>query len=191
VHLTHNSQELGNALADVLFGKFNPAGRLVHTWPKSLEQLPPMMDYDIRHGRTYLYFKGAPLYPFGFGLSYTTFAYSRFRTSAAELAADGSLNVDVDVRNTGTRDGEEVVQLYVQHPGSAVSRPERALKAFQRVEIPAGTTRTVRLTLAARDLAYWNEASHRFVVEEGSVRLLVGSSSLDTKVSGTVRVKNR
>lgn len=188
VHATHNSQELGNALADVLFGEFNPAGRLVHTWPKSIAQLPPMMDYDVRNGRTYMYFKGIPLYPFGHGLSYTSFAYSRLRTSASQLPMDGSIDLSVDVRNTGSRDGEEVVQLYVQHLTSQVSRPERALKAFQRVEIGSGETKTVRLKLAAKDLAYWDEKLHRFVVEDGTVRLLVGSSSADTRIQQTIHV---
>jgi beta-glucosidase len=188
VHVTHNSQELGNGLADVLFGKFNPAGRLVHTWPKSMEQLPPMMDYDIRNGRTYMYFKGTPLYPFGYGLSYTTFKYSRLNVSSPQLPPDGSIDVSVDVRNTGDRDGEEVVQLYVQHLSSKVQRPERALKAFQRIEIRSGETKTVRLKLAAQDLAYWNEQSHRFIVEPGTVRLLIGSSSAHIKLNKTIRV---
>jgi beta-glucosidase len=187
LHLTHNSQELGNALADVLFGKFNPAGRLVQTWPKSMEQLPPMMDYDIRHGRTYLYFKGTPLYPFGYGLSYTTFAYSSLRTSVSDSAIDA----EVTVRNTGTRDGEEVVQLYVQHIDSKVARPERALKAFQRVAIPRRQSKVVHLQVPVRDLAYWDEATHRFVVEPDTLRLLVGSSSADIKLTGTARVLNQ
>ena len=88
-HPAHHphAQEEGTAIAEVLFGDYNPGGRLVQTWPKSLDQLPPMMDYDIRHGRTYMYFKGEPLYPFGYGLSYTTFKYSNLRTSAAKLSA--------------------------------------------------------------------------------------------------------
>src|SRR5271167_3993746 len=114
LHMTHCSEEEGNALADVLFGDFNPAGRLVQTWPKSLAQLPPMMDYNIRHGRTYLYFKGEPLYPFGYGLSYTTFAYSNLQTSLPALDHSGSVMVSVDVQNTGARAGDEVVQLYVK-----------------------------------------------------------------------------
>ena len=101
VHMSQNSQELGSALADVLFGDYNPAGRLVQTWPKSLDQLPPMMDYNIRNGRTYMYFKGEPLYPFGYGLSYTTFKYSNLKTSAETLAKDGSITVSVDVENSG------------------------------------------------------------------------------------------
>jgi beta-glucosidase len=187
VHLTHNSQELGNALADVLFGKFNPAGRLVQTWPKSLEQLPAMMDYDIRHGRTYMYFKGAPLHPFGYGLSYTSFAYSGLRTKRSGSAID----VEVTVRNTGERDGEEVVQLYVQHVNSKVARPERALKAFQRVAIPADRSKVVRLRIDVRDLAYWDEDAHHFVVEPDTIRLLIGSSSADTRLTGTVKVLNQ
>src|SRR2546423_7575055 len=98
-----NSQKEGNAPADVLFGAYNPAGRLVQTWPRSLEQLPPMMDYDIRHGRTYLYSKNDPLYPFGYGLSYTTFTYSNLRTSSASLSQKGSLTVSLNVKNTGKR----------------------------------------------------------------------------------------
>jgi beta-glucosidase len=135
-----------------------------------------------------MYFKGTPLYPFGYGLSYTTFAYSALRTSARELKADAFLDVDVDLRNTGSRDGEEVVQLYVQHVGSRVSRPERALKAFQRVEVPKGASRTVRLRVAARELGYWDESQKRFVVETGTARVLVGSSSADIRLTGTVRV---
>src|SRR6185369_12334330 len=103
VHLAHNSQEEGSALADVLFGNYNPAGRLVQTWPRSLDQLPPMLDYDIRNGRTYMYFRGEPLYPFGYGLSYTTFQYSRLRTSTISLSSRGAITASVDVKNTGTR----------------------------------------------------------------------------------------
>ena len=112
--MAHTSQEEGNAVADVLFGDYNPAGRLVATWVNSLNDLPPMMDYDIRKGRTYMYFKGQPLYPFGFGLSYTTFEYSNLRTSADSVNAAGEVVVSVDVKNTGTRAGDEVVQMYVK-----------------------------------------------------------------------------
>src|SRR5665811_1270669 len=96
IHLTHNSQEEGTALADVLFGDYNPGGRLVQTWPRSMDQLPPMMDYNIRNGRTYMYFKGEPLYPFGYGLSYTTFKFANLKLSAARLKKTGDLTVSVD-----------------------------------------------------------------------------------------------
>jgi beta-glucosidase len=185
--MTHNSQESGNALADVLFGDFNPAGRLVHTWPKSIDQLPPMVDYDIRHGRTYQYFNGTPLYPFGFGLSYTHFRYSRLQTGAA-LPANGSLDVSLDLSNVGDRDGDEVVQLYVQLPDSKVPRPRQSLQAFQRVGLKKGEAKTLHLTLAARDLAYWDDATHRFILEGGKVRILVGASSSDIRLRKTVQV---
>ena len=188
VHMANSSQEMGNGLADVLFGDYNPAGRTCQTWPKSLDQIPTMMDYDIRHGRTYMYFKGEPLYPFGFGLSYTTFAYSNLRTSAASLNAKGSIDVSVDVKNTGARAGDEVVQLYVKHIGSAVDRPGKELRGFKRVPLRAGETKTVTLTLPASRLAYWDVAGKKWVVENDKVQLMVGSSSADSKLDKTIDV---
>jgi beta-glucosidase len=187
VHMAHNSQEEGNALADVLFGDYNPAGRLVQTWVKSLDDLPPMMDYNICNGRTYMYFKGQPLYPFGYGLSYTTFAYSNLRTSISRLTKDGQMTVSVRVRNTGKRDGQEVVQLYVKHLGSKVERPIKELKGFQRVALKAGETKTVEIPLKAKDLAYWDVQKKEWVLEDESVNLMVGGSSADVKVQQTIR----
>ena len=188
LHITHNSQELGNALADVLFGDYNPAGRLVQTWPKSLEQIPPMMDYNIRHGRTYMYFKTDPLYPFGYGLSYTTFDYSNLKTSADILAHDASMTVSVDVKNTGNRSGDEVVQLYVRHIDSGVERPLKELKAFQRVALDAGQTKTVTMELPASRLAFWSTLRNSFVVEPDRVEIQVGASSADIKLKKTIQV---
>jgi beta-glucosidase len=188
VHLTNNSEEEGNALADVLFGDYNPAGRLTQTWPRSIEQLPPVMDYDIRHGRTYMYFKNDPLYPFGYGLSYTTFAYSNLRTSSNILRADGAIKVNVDVKNTGTRAGEEVVEMYVKHLDSKVERPLKELKGFARIPLRPGETKTVMLELRGEQLAYWNVAEHRFVTENDHVQIMVGSSSANIKLNNTVRV---
>ena len=187
LHVTNNSQELGNGLADVLFGKVNPAGRTTQTWVKSITDLPPMMDYNIRHGRTYQYFKGKPLYPFGFGLSYSTFSYSALKASKPVLT--DSTIVSVRVTNTGSRDGEEVVQLYVAYPGSAVERPIKQLKGFKRVFIPAGKTITVDIALKAEDLAYWNVEKHAFIVEKGKVKIMVGSSSEDIRLSSIFRVQ--
>ena len=187
--MAHNSQEEGNALADVLFGDYNPAGRLVHTWPSSIDQLPPMMDYDIRHGRTYMYFKEEPLYPFGYGLSYTTFAYSNLKPSAATLAANGSVDVRVDVKNTGTQRGDEVVQMYASYPSSKVARPNRQLVGFTRVSIEPGQTRTVTLPLPATRLAWWDAAQQKFVVEPGPVNLMVAASSADVRAQTTLTVK--
>jgi beta-glucosidase len=177
VHMTHNSQETGNALADVLFGDYNPAGRLTQTWVKDMTDLPPLMDYNIRNGRTYMYFKGTPLYAFGYGLSYTTFTYKTLETSASTLKKDGSITVNVTVTNTGTRDGEEVVQLYVAHANSKIERPIKELKAFARVVLKAGETKTVPLILRAKDLEYWNVAKQRFELEPETLEIQVGGSS--------------
>jgi beta-glucosidase len=179
---------MGNGLADVLFGDYNPAGRTSQTWPKSTNDIPPMMDYNIRHGRTYMYSWREPLYPFGFGLSYTTFAYSNLRTSAASLSAKGSLDVSVDVKNTGTRAGDEVVQLYVKHITSAVDRPNKELRGFKRVPLEAGETKTVTINLPASRLAYWDPTGKAWVVESDKVQLMVGGSSADTKLNQTISV---
>ncbi len=190
VHLTHNSEELGNGLADVLFGAYSPAGRLVQTWPTGDAQLLPMMDYNLLHGRTYMYSALKPLYPFGYGLSYTTFAYKGMTTGSKSMPADGEVGVTVTVANTGTRDSDEVVQLYVRHEHSAVTRPQLELKAFQRVHVVAGQSVNVQMTLRAHDLAYWDTATHRWRVEEEPVKLLAGGSSDALPVSTTVEVSS-
>ena len=191
LHMAHSSQEEGNALADVLFGDYNPAGRLVATWVKSLDDLPPMMDYDIRQGRTYMYFKGQPQYPFGFGLSYTTFEYSNLRTSADAVTAAGEVAVSVDVKNTGTRAGDEVVQLYVKHIDSAVVRPIKELRGFERITLRPNETRTVRLPLKGTDLTYWDAGKQSFVVEPGRVSIMLGASSADVRLEKTIEVKEK
>jgi beta-glucosidase len=186
--LAHNSQEEGHALADVLFGDYNPGGRLVHTWPRSIEDLPAMLDYDLRNGRTYMYAKAQPLYPFGFGLSYTTFAYSDLRLGAPSVTPDGTATVSVDVKNTGRRAGDEVVQLYVSYAESKVSRPARELKGFARVSIEPGETKTVSIPLPASRLAYWDTAKQAFVVETGAVTIRAGSSSADIRQEATLTI---
>jgi len=188
LHMAHNSQEEGNALADALFGDYNPAGRLVTTWPMSLDQLPPMMDYNIRDGRTYMYFKGKPLYPFGYGLSYTSFEYSNLKTSAEQIGADGEITVSVDVRNSGSRAGDEVVQMYVSHVGSKVERPIEELKGFQRLRLEPGKKTTVRLRLRAVDLAYWSVEKGAWDVETDQINVQIGSSSADIKLKKTVGI---
>ena len=189
IHITHCSQEQGNALADALFGDVNPGGKLVQTWPDSLAQLPPMMDYNIRNGRTYMYAKGKPLYPFGFGLSYTTFAYSNIKTSAAKMDKNGDVTVNVDVKNTGTRSGDEIVQLYVKHLKSKVERPLDELKGFKRITLNPGETKTVSIKLPASSLAYWEVSKKGFIVEKEPVQLLIGASSADIKGSTVVEVR--
>ena len=189
LHMAQSSQDEGTALAQVLFGDYNPGGHLVETWPKSADQLPPRMDYDIRDGYTYMYFKGEPLYPFGFGLSYTTFKISNIRTSSPRLASDGNVTVNVDVTNTGSRRGDEVVQIYVKYLHSAVPRPREELEGFQRVAVDPGQTKTVEIPLPASRLAYWDVESKAFRVEAEPVSLLVGDSSANLPVSTTIRVQ--
>jgi beta-glucosidase len=188
VHMAHSSEQEGRALADVLFGDYNPAGRLSVTWPQSIEQVPPMMDYDIRHGRTYMYFKGTPLYAFGYGLSYTTFRYSDMQVSSGKLAQSGEITVSVKVANTGNRAGDEVVQMYVQHLGSKVDRPREELRAFERVSVGAGEVKDVRFRLQAKDLACWDERRHEWTIEHDRVRVMIGRSSDDIQVQKVVTV---
>ena len=188
VHMTHNSQEEGHGLADVLFGDYSPAGRLTQTWPTSDAQLSPIMDYNLLHGRTYLYSKDKPLYPFGYGLSYTTFRYDGVKLSATKIDADGAVQVTVKVKNTGKRASDEVVQMYVQHLGSSVTRPQLELKGFKRVRIAPGEVQDVTMELKVRDLAYWDTASHAWKVEKEQVRILAGGSSDRLPVQATVDV---
>jgi beta-glucosidase len=170
--LTHSSQELGHGLADVLFGDVNPGGRLVQTWLHSVDDLPPMLDYDLRLGRAYLYYEGTPLYPFGYGLSYTRFAYARPRISQARVRADGAVTISVDVTNTGEMDGDEVVQLYATHPG-VPGAPLRALVGFERIHLVRGETRAVRFTLRGRELSTVDPEGVRRIAP-GPVELWIG-----------------
>jgi len=189
LHMTHNSEEEGHGLADVLFGDYSPAGRLTQTWPTGDAQLLPILDYNLLHGRTYLYSKEKPLYAFGYGLSYTSFAYEGVKVSAPKVAAEGTVQVTVEVKNTGKRAGDEVVQLYVQHLGSKVERPQLELKGFRRVKIEAGAEQNVAFDLKPRDLAYWDAAAHVWRVEVEQVRVLAGGSSDNLPVQSTVEVE--
>ncbi len=182
LHMANNSEQEGTAIAEALFGDINPGGRLVASWPASLSQLPALMDYDIRDGHTYMYFKGEPVFPFGFGLSYTTFKYENLRTSTTELRPGSELKVQVDVTNTGRRAGDEVVQVYVKHVGSKVPRPVEELKAFRRVTLQARETKTVEMPIEADGLRYWNEASGGWVLEKDQVEIRVGPSSAECAV---------
>jgi beta-glucosidase len=189
LHMTHASQDEGTAIARVLFGRYNPGGHLTTTWPQSLDQLPPMMDYNIRHGRTYMYFRGEPLYPFGYGLSYTTFTYSNLTTSASHLGKDDTLTVSVDVKNTGTRAGDAVAQLYVKYLRSRVERPVEQLRGFQRVNLQPGEIRTVHIPLKGSSLTYWDEKQQQFLLESEPVEVMIGDSSADIKLETDIHVR--
>lgn len=186
LHITHCSQEQGHAVADALFGRINPAGRTTQTWVKDILDLPAMMDYNIRNGRTYMYQQGDVLYPFGYGLSYTTFRYGEPKVN---LKDKHTVTVTLPVTNTGGRDGDEVVQCYVNYPDSKVEHPQKQLKAFERVAVKAGETREVKLTIDRADLTHWDEATHRFEAEKGRIQLMIGASSADIRTEISFEVK--
>lgn len=189
VHMTQNSQETGTALADVLFGDYNPAGRLTQTWVKDITDLPELLDYNIRNGRTYMYFKGKPLYAFGHGLSYTTFKYNSVETNFESITKNEEVKITVSVTNTGKKDGDEVIQLYVKQLESKVERPEKELKAFQRVFFKAGETKNVVLTLKAKDLEYWNKVKQQFELENNTIEIQIGSASDTILLNKKITVK--
>jgi beta-glucosidase len=183
-------EQQGHALVDVLFGDYNPGGKVSTTWFRRVEDLPDFHDYNLRHGRTYLYFPGSPLYPFGHGLSYTTFDYQNLRLSSKTLARGGKVTVSFDVTNSGPRDGDEIVQFYVHCAGGKVERPIKQLVNFERVRIKAGATRTVSLELAHEHqaLRYWDESKDDFVVQAGSLDVMIGASSADIRLRSTLQL---
>lgn len=181
-------EEGGHAIAGVLFGDVNPAGRLPHTVYVSEAQVPPVIDYDVTDGFTYMYVKGAPLFPFGHGLSYTTFKYSNLKLSAKKIPATGSMQIQFDVNNSGILAGDEVPQLYVHQEKSAVKVPVEELRGFARIHLQPGETKTVTITLPASKLARWDETTHGFVVSPGKFDLLVGASSADIRLKNKISV---
>lgn len=187
---SHAGQELGHAVADVLYGDYNPGGRLNMTWYKSTEQLPDLMDYDIIKGkRTYQYFDGDVLYPFGHGLSYSRFHYSDLSLSQSEITAEGSVTVNVTVRNEGPLAGDEVVQLYVKADSSRVVRPLKTLKGFRRIHLSPGASETVSFELKAEDLAFWDVTRDRYCVEKGSYTIMAGPSSSQLPETAVLQVE--
>ncbi|MCQ4087876.1 glycoside hydrolase family 3 C-terminal domain-containing protein [Saccharibacillus sp. JS10] len=191
VYSTHAGQEVGRAIADVLFGEENPAGRVSMTWYKSVDQLPEFMDYDIIQGnRTYRYFDGEPLYPFGYGLSYTTFDYQALKLNATSIegSENAKINLTVTVKNTGEVDGEEVVQVYGRVQQSRVKRPLKQLLAFRRVKLSAGETKEIPFSIPLSELAVWDVTRERFVIEQASYTLLAGSSSANLPLESPLDV---
>lgn len=181
-------EEGGHAVADVILGDVNPAGRLPVTFYASIADLPPFDDYSMQ-GRTYRYFGGTPLYPFGYGLSYTSFAYEGLTLSKSVCGTADSIQVAVNVRNTGRVDGDEVVQVYVKSLTSREPQPLKALKGFRRVTIGKGATRPVSITLRASDLRWYDEKNDRYVVEPGRYEVQVGASSQDIRAKAVLEVR--
>jgi len=183
VQAWYPGQSGGTAVADVLFGRTNPAGRLPITFYRQTADLPPFADYAMAN-RTYRYFSGHPLYPFGHGLSFTRFAYNNFHVVKS---ADGSsLAATIDITNTGERDGDEVVQLYCREPAATHSRTRESLCGFKRLHLKRGETRTVALTIPATALRRWDTVKNNYALPSGEWQILAGASSADIRQTVTV-----
>lgn len=180
-------QEGGTALADILFGDVNPGGKLPVTMARSVGQLPMFYNQKPSAHRGYHFESKDPLFPFGYGLSYTTFEIGTPKLSSSSISVDGTVNVTVDVKNTGSRQGDEVVQLYVRDVASSITRPVKELKAFRRVSLQPGASTTVEFTLGKEAFAYWNEEMN-YAVEPGDFNIMVGPNSADLKTA-TLTVK--
>ena len=188
----------GEAVADVLFGDYNPTGRLAISIPRSVGQLPayynykPSKAYWMNRGWThmggYVEMPGTPLYPFGHGMSYTNFRMSNLRTDPPEIDPAGTARVSVDVENTGAREGDEIVQLYIHDVLGRVSTPVKQLRGFRRVSVQPGETKTVDFALGPEDLSLLDRDMH-WVVEPGDFEVMVGGSSEDIRVKGVLHVK--
>lgn len=184
-------QRGGDAVADVLFGDYNPAGRLPVTFYASTDELGDFMDYvmDAGKGKTYRYYRGDPLYPFGYGLSYTTFAYSNLKLSGSTVKPNDTVTVTVDVANTGGRDGEEVVQLYVRDVESSWPMPVKQLRGFERIALKKGEKQTATFTLKPiDDMRYYDAMQQRYAVEPGDFEIQIGASSRDIRLKSSVTV---
>lgn len=187
---SHGGQEYGHALADVLHGDADPGGRLTQTWYRDAADLPDLLDYDIIAGEaTYLYFRGTPLYPFGHGLSYGTVEYDEIRLSADTVDADGFIDVEVLVTNTGERPAVEVVQLYSHRARSRIPSPLRQLRAFAKLRLDPGEPRSVTMRVHASELGHWDVGAGRWTVPAARHRLQVGRAATDIQLSAAVDVR--
>lgn len=185
VNAWYPGEQGGTAVAEVLFGDYNPGGRLPITYYNSLDELPPFDDYDISKGRTYQYFKGKPLYPFGYGLSYTSFLYSKLG-----LKDNGeTIVVSFDLKNTGDMKGDEVSQVYIKLPSTGVVMPMKELKGFQRTTVDKKETKKVEIEIKRDLLRYWDDNTGGFITPQGSYEFMVGSSSADIRLKGNLEIK--
>lgn len=182
VNAWYPGEQGGTAVAEVLFGDYNPAGRLPLTYYKSLDELPPFDDYDITKGRTYKYFKGDVLYPFGYGLSYSSFKYSDLQVKNGA----GEVTVSFLLKNTGKRNGDKVAQVYVRIPETGGIVPLKELKGFRRVPLKSGESRRVEIKLSKEQLRYWDVEKGQFVVPKGAFDIMVGASSKDIRLQTVI-----
>jgi len=181
-------EEGGNAIADVIFGNYNPGGKLPMTFYKSLEQLPPFDDYDITNGRTYMYLKNEALFPFGFGLSYTKFKYSNLDIQKKKVNISEQINVSFQIENIGQLQGDEVIQLYVKDLKLRRTGPNKILKDFKRISLKPGVKKKITFSLPVSDLSTFSLSKKKFVTNSGKYLLMVGSSSNDIKLQDTFKV---
>ena len=185
IYTTHAGPELGNAFAKVISGEYSPAGRLAQTWYKSEYELAPIESYDIiENDMTYLYYKGKPLYPFGYGLSYARFEYSDLEVTGY----DDSINISFDVRNVSDIGGDEVVQVYFRAEDPSVKRPLKQLTAFARVHIECGQTQHIEFDISKSELRFYDVSRERFAVEQGRYTFMAGASSDDIRLTKTINV---
>jgi beta-glucosidase len=201
LQLWYNSQEQGNALADILFGDESPSGKLPTTFPVRLEDNPAYINYPGENGKVrygegifvgYRYYDKKviePLFPFGHGLSYTTFKYSNLRLSARSITPDQTLKVKVDITNTGKVMGKEIVQLYVRDVKATFARPEKELKAFEKIELQPGKTKTITFSLDREAFWYFDSVRNAWNVEPGEFEILVGASSRDIRLKGSITLQ--
>ncbi len=184
-----NGQEQGHAIAGVLFGDVNPSGKVNTTWYASDSDLPDLHDYNIRNNRTYMYFKGKPLYPYGYGLSYTSYEYSDLKVSTSKVAKDGSVEVSFTVKNTGKMDGDEITQLYIRNGAWKKEKAARKLRGFERVSVKSGESKRVTIKLDYEAFSQWAGKGDTFEVCAGEYTLEVGSSSEAIHLSQKITVE--
>jgi beta-glucosidase len=201
VYAWYGGQEAGNAIADVLFGKVNPSGKTPVTFPKRFEDSPAFGNYPGENLHVtyaegiYVGYRGfekrgvAPLFPFGFGLSYTSFEYSELSVTPAQVKLGEPVRVTLTVRNSGKRAGAEVVQLYVHDVASSVDRPAKELKGFARVELAPGESKRVTLTVDQAAMSFFDPKRDDWVAEPGAFEVLVGASSADIRLRGSFELK--
>jgi len=179
----------GQALADVIFGDYNPGGKLPVTIHKSIDDLPDISNYDITEGRTYWYYEGEVLYPFGHGLSYSAFEY---QVSALpkrhKFRKNGNLDLSITIQNTSDVDGDEVVQVYIKDSESTYKQAAKKLRAFQRVTVAANDAQEVKFSLSVDDFSFWNPKSKSWEIEDGAFEIQIGSSSQDIRISHTIHI---
>jgi beta-glucosidase len=188
INIYYCGEQEGNAIASVLFGNYNPSGRVPLTYYESLDKVPAMDKYEISDGRTYMYYTGQPLYEFGYGLSYSNFKYSNLQIKKSQLNKKDIFSIELEVENAGNKDGEEVVQLYTSYPEANHPVPFKQLKGFKKVFISKGKKLKVSFSLAKEDISFWSEGSKSWQTEKGKLMINIGASSKDIRLQSLINL---